>query len=134
MITAPTWIIHAVYPDETDITIGDTFGNIHTHGLAEYGHKELCIPFGINAHLAAALLNNIGMLIANKGFTLNEGLVSGLLENDFELKVVSYDNDPTLYILLPDPDNRFADDPDCETEFAKQELYAKHIHDNKDYV
>ncbi len=134
MITEPTWVLHSIIPEEDDIKIGEFFGNIHTHGLNDYGHRELCIAFNINPHVSGGLLNALGMDIANNNLILKEGIVHDKLKNGFDLKIITFKNDPTLYIILPDPNNKFPEDADCDPEYAKQELYAKHISEKKDYI
>ena len=134
MITKPTWVLHSIIPEDSDLALGEFFGNIHTHGLDEYGHKELCIALGVNPHVSGGLLNALGMSIANDGLVLKKGIISGQLAGGFDLKIITFKNDPTLYVILPDPNNRFPGDTDCDPEYAKQEIYAKHISETQGYV
>ena len=135
MIKSPTWIIHAVFADEDEINnVGTYFGNIHTHGLGTYNHSELCIPIWIAKELSGTLLNQMGMNIANNNRTYDPGIIVGELQGGYDLKGIRFANDPTLYVLLPDPNNKFYDDSDCDPEYAKQYDYAKHISETKGYV
>ena len=134
-ITEPTWVVHCVFPEEDDITaVGEGFGNNHTHGLDNYGHRELCMPFAIEPKVACLLLNDMGFAIVNEGSVFEEGRITGFLKNDYDLMAISFDDDPTLYILVPDKNNKFPDDEGCEMPFLKQVDFARRISRNKDYV
>lgn len=128
----PTWMIHYVLPTEHDEEAAfDFYANIHTHGLNEYGHRELCIPLNLGAETAVGLLNSLGMRIAN-GEKFNEGIHDDILAGDYKVKVMSFLGDPTLYLILPDAKNNIGDEAD--TPYCLQERYALHISETRQYV
>lgn len=138
------WIIHYVSERACDLCEKESddisyegfpaFGNIHTHGLNLHGHRELCIPFGLPSDIAMGILNGCGLQIVDENKEFNEGIYSGILKNGYDVKFISFDNDPTLYMILPDKNNKFPEDADCEFPYNQQEFYAKIISDDKDYV
>lgn len=138
-ITIPTWIIHGVFPTEEDVKKDPSAiycSNYHTHGLDNYGHRELCIPFPLDRETASAILNNMGFLIANEGKVFDEGLIDGtdIITNRYNLWGMSYDNDPTLYVLVPDKNHKFPHHKNCDKIFKEQLLYAKYVSEHQDYV
>lgn len=111
------------------------FANAHTHGLNNFAHRELCVVLDIGIDRAGALLNAMGDRIA-KGettFTTN-GVRTDVLGNGMPVSFMSFTDDPTLYVLLPDAEGRLPGDNRCELPYALQEEYAEIISKNKDYV
>lgn len=144
------WIIHFVSETEPcdmcgdnkkETTVGnitytgfDCFCNIHTHGFNKHNHREMCIPFELNPNVAMGILNNCGLKIANFHEEFKEGICHGVLRDEYDVKFISFKDDPTLYMILPDKNNKFPGDEDCEYPYCQQEIYAKIISDGKDYV
>lgn len=138
-LTKPTWIIHGVYPTEADLKKDKNAKycvNYHTHGLDNYGHRELCIPFPLDKETAMNILNNMGFLIAEGKKEFKEGLIEGdeIITNGYNLWGKTFDGDPTLYIYVPDVNNKFPHDEDCDEDFKEQEKYAEYVSNSKDYV
>ena len=138
-IEKPNWIIHYVAPtvDESqspDYFYEPYFSSIHTHGLDKYGHRDLCLSIAIPPETACTLLNSLGMRIANEEEIFEDGIRIDILANGMKVKFISFDNDPTLYIILPDKNGKLPDDCDCEEPYSLQEKYAKIISENKDYM
>ena len=138
-IEKPNWIIHYVAPtvDESqspDYFYEPYFSSIHTHGLDKHGHRDLCLSIAIPPETACTLLNSLGMRIANEEEIFEEGIRTDILANGMKVKLISFDNDPTLYIILPDKNGKLPDDCDCEEPYSLQEKYAKIISENKDYM
>ena len=107
------------------------FGNFHTHGLSEYGHRELCICVNIPENLALSILNNCGMMIANHGEVFEKGITNKVLEGGYDVLFEEYPDDPVLYIILPDENNKFPQDDGCNELYKKQAEYALYISKNK---
>lgn len=132
MIDKPTWIIHNVFGYETlpekDF---EYFGNFHTHGLNEYGHRELCICINIPQEVACGILNACGMMIANNGETFEKGISNKVLEDGYNVFFEEYPDDPVLYIFLPDENNKFPQNNDCNELYKLQGKYAKYISENE---
>lgn len=111
------------------------FANIHTHGLMKHNNqREICIALDIGMDTAKNLINSMGVEVLYDRTVYTEGTRSDVLNGDFDVKFISFDGDPTLYMILPDPHNKFPGDEDCEAPYDKQEIYAKIISDDKGYV
>ena len=138
-IEKPNWIIHYVTPTVDELQSPDYFyepyfSSIHTHGLDKHGHRDLCLSIAIPPETACTLLNSLGMRIANEEEIFEEGIRTDILANGMKVKFISFDNDPTLYIIFPDKNGKLPDDCDCEEPYSLQEKYAKIISENKDYM
>ena len=136
-VEKPDWLIHYVVPTvdkskSPDYFYEPYFSNIHTHGLDKYGHRELCLCIALPSETACGLLNTLGMRIANKDTVFTEGIRTDVLSNGMDVQFITFDNDPTLYIILPDANGKLPMDSDCEEPYCYQEKYAKLISDNKD--
>jgi hypothetical protein len=130
-----TWMIHGITDMESVFPGKEFIGNFHTHGLNEYGnHRELCIVLAFPGQVAQRLLNDMGLRIAKKETVFTEGIRNDILANEMDVEFISFDNDPTLYVILPDENGKLPSDKDCLTPYKYQYEYAKLIHDNEDYV
>ena len=132
----PDWMIHYVAPTvdrskSPAYYYEPYFANIHTHGLDKYNHRELCISINIGQETAKELLNSLGMRIVH-GDVFTEGIRTDILKGNYDVQFITFDNDPTLYMILPDVNNKLPMDSDCEEPYCYQEKYAKLISDNKD--
>lgn len=125
------WILHYVILDDSkNQYIGDT----HTHGLNKHGHRELCLVLNMGQEVGGSLLNNLSAAIAFEGKQLTEGIHNDMLQNGFNLEIISLPDDPVLYVILPDENNRFPSDEGCASPYNKQYEYAKIISkQNKDF-
>ena len=134
----PDWMIHYVAPTvdrskSPAYYYEPYFANIHTHGLDKYNHRELCISISIGQETAKELLNSLGIRIVH-GDVFTEGIRTDILKGNYDVQFITFDNDPTLYIILPDVNNKLPMDSDCEEPYCYQEKYAKIISDNKKYA
>lgn len=109
------------------------FANVHTHGLAKHGQRELCLPLNIGLKRAAGLLNSMGARVANKETVFTEGTRNDILTNHMNTRLVSFDGDPTLYLILPDASGRLPGDDGCEAPYAYQETYARIISEQESF-
>jgi hypothetical protein len=119
------WQIHAVCNMHEEFPQYKHIGDYHTHGLDKYGHKELCLPMNFRPEAAVAVLNTIGERIS-------EGAVyfEGLYEDQFPTSVefVSFPDVDELFVILPDSNGRFPDDPDgCSEYYRDQYKHAELI-------
>lgn len=110
------------------------FANIHTHGLDAHGQREICIALDIGGELASKLLNSIGDRVALKGEVFTEGVYVDILQGELKVEFVSFKDDPTLYLMLPDPNGYLPGDCKCSAPYSLQKEYAELISINKDYV
>ena len=139
----PDWIIHYVSnngceccgkannPAYYDL-VG--FANAHTHGLDKHGHRELCIVLDAGMNRVGNLLNTLGVKIAERETIFAESIRDDVLNNGMRVKFISFDDDPTLYVMLPDPNGILPGEDGCTVPYCLQEEYAKIISKNKDYV
>lgn len=138
-VEKPDWMVHYVTATvdrskSPDYYYEPYFGNIHTHGLNKYNHRELCLSIGLPSRIACGLLNTMGMRIANGETVFTEGIRTDILSNGMDVQLISFDNDSTLYVILPDENGKLPMDADCKEPYCYQEKYAKLISDNKDAV
>ena len=133
----PTWIIHCI----TDIAeyIAEYkkdckyIGNFHTHGLNKYNNqRELCIVLALEKSVAVNLLNTMGLRVANGETVFTEGIRSDILQDDLDVQLITFDNDPDLYVILPDPNGKLPMDDDCQEPYKSQIKYAENISKHKD--
>lgn len=134
-----TWIIHGVYDaglvrEEKDNKKYPYMSNFHTHGLNEYNHRELCLVLALTGKVAVGLLNDMGMRIADGETVFTEGIRTDILSNGMDVELLSFDNDPTLYVILPDENGKLPSDKDCEEPFKFQYEYAKMLSEDEGYV
>lgn len=118
------WIIHYVDMDDQS---NPYLSDIHTHGLDMHNHKELCLVLGIGQETSANLLNNMGAYIAFHGKQLTDSIHSDVLENGYNIEIMSIPNDPVSYVILPDKNNKFPSDTNCEFPYNKQYDYVQII-------
>lgn len=110
------------------------FANVHTHGLTKHNQKELCIVLDIGFERAGGVLNAMGVRAANGTTTFDEGVRTDILGNGMPVGIISFENDPTLYLMLPDPNGCLPGNDECQEPYASQETYAKLISEHQDYV
>lgn len=138
------WIIHYVSNGGGCACCGDAknpsyyslpgFANVHTHGLTAHGQRELCIVLDIGFERAGGVLNAMGVRVASGATTFEEGVRNDILGNGMPVGVISIKGDPTLYLMLPDPNGYLPGDSRCEEPYSLQEAYAKLISEHEDYV
>ena len=135
----PDWIIHHVQNHDCDVCnthVKDSvgfygFADIHTHGLNKHNHPEICIPLDISPKVAMNVLNTIGYRIAVNGEIFKEGYNDTVLAGKYRVKFVKFDDDDTLYLILPDVNNRLPEDDMCDLPYSSQLFYAEIIHNDK---
>lgn len=131
------WIIHYVSnkfcaccnPEESPISF-PLFANVHTHGLAKYGHKELCIPLELDFEIACGILNQCGLKIKYDGIKYAPGKCDDVIKN-FPVLFHEFPDSDKLYMIMPDPNGKFPEDEDCEFPYNKQLIYAEIIENDK---
>lgn len=131
-----TWIIHGVFDTESyfnDKGIECPYiGNFHTHGLNEYNNqKELCIVLALPGETAKGLLNSMGLRVANNETVFTEGIRTDILSNNMDVQLMAFENDPTLYVILPDKNGKLPMNNDCEEPFKYQYEYARLISEDR---
>lgn len=130
-----TWVIYGVFDTESYFNDNGIecpyIGNYHTHGLNEYNNqRELCLVLALPAKQAKGLLNNMSMRVAKNETVFTEGIRTDILSNNMDVQLLSFDDDPVLYVILPDANGKLPMDDDCEEPFKYQYEYAKLISDD----
>lgn len=116
------------------------FFNMHSHGLRVYNQRDICTTIDIGIRECARLINAIGMRVANgEHVPFGPGIHTDILANGMEVELIEFDDDPTLYLIIPDAQGRLPAEGElneavCDFPYNRQRLYAKMIHDGKDYV
>lgn len=130
-----TWVIHGITDIQSIFPGKEYIGNFHTHGLNEYNNqRELCLVLAFPGNIAKNLLNSMGIRVAEGKTVFTEGIRTDVLESGMDVQFITFDNDPTLYVILPDPNGKLPSDDDCEEPYKFQYEYAKLISEDEGYV
>lgn len=130
-----TWMIHGITDIQSIFPGKEYIGNFHTHGLNEYNNQqELCVVLALPPKTVTGLLNSMGLKVANGETVFTEGIRTDILANGMDVELKTFENDPTLYVILPDSHGKLPMDDDCEEPYKFQYEYAKLIHDDEQYV
>ena len=107
-------------------------GDFHTHGLSKYNNqRELCVVLALDKNKIKTLLNDMSLRVASNKTIFTEGIRTDILNNGMDVQFLSLDNDPVLYVILPDPNGKLPSDDDCKEPYKFQYEYAKRISENK---
>ena len=96
--------------------------NIHTHGLDEFGSKELQMVMPYPLQDAGKIINKIGKLIRG-GRRFNAGdEIHNFFEGGFPVRLIDARESgrDVLRIILPDGEGRWPDDQLCEPYYKLQ--------------
>lgn len=102
--------------------------NAHTHGLAQYGHKDFQIVLDMPVEYIGYILNALGRCVQDGDrFCVGE-LVR--FPNGLVVKLAEFEEcDRTvLRVLIPDKKGRFPDQPGCMKLFALQMRKTDDLH------
>lgn len=98
--------------------------DVHTDGLDDlYGHMNFQIVVGIDVHIAATLLNEMGCRV-RAGAKYKQGdVLDDLLTGGYQVRLdLTTDSAamPVLRLVLPDVAGRWPEEKDCEYPFSLQ--------------
>ena len=123
------WIIHVIASEEFCELCGkmeknfpDYMANMHTHGMEKYGHLDFQIVLDIPSNVAGTILNDMGLRVqAGEKFKSGD-VLSDILADGYDVHLLEVEETGrrVLRLLLPDPENRFPDDKDCQYPYNKQ--------------
>ena len=123
------WIIHFVVNGESCDCCGkveDSFPefmcNTHTHGLEKYDHLDFQIVLALPPEIVGHLLNGLGLRV-QAGEKFKDGdVISDLLANNYDVHLVEVEETErrVLRLLMPDPQNRFPGDAECDYPYNQQ--------------
>ncbi len=121
------WMIHYVFDEAPD---KEHLANCHTHGLDKHNHRELCMVLALPQETVCGVLNSMGIRIAFEGKVFPEGIHTDILQG-YNAEIYSLPDDPTLYLIVPDENNKLPSDEGCKFPYNMQYEYAKIISENK---
>lgn len=107
------WIIHGVCDGR--------FINFHTHGMERYSHMDFQMVLPYPQKEVCRILNTLGLRVQAGERFKNGDLISGIYE-DCDVRVTEFEETgrTVLRVIVPDKDNRFPEDPDCEYPYTLQ--------------
>lgn len=108
------------------------FCNATTDGMFRYKHPEFQLVLQLEYKLLLYSLNSLGLKV-QAGRKFQDGdLVDELFEGyQAQLKEIEEDGKKILRVIIPDPNNRFPDDPKCQLEYSYQALPIKDLYVEK---
>lgn len=95
--------------------------NAHTHGMAKYGHPDFQLVIHMPPQDMGYVLNTMG-LRAQAGERFQSGdLVEGIfLDCSVRLDEVEESGRKVLRVIIPDSQNRFPEDTNCDYPYSFQ--------------
>ena len=95
--------------------------NAHTHGMNKYHHPDFQLVLHISDEDIGYILNSLGLRV-QAGEQFHSGdLVEGVFE-DCPVRLDSFQETgrEVLRIIIPDSQNRFPEDPNCDYPYSFQ--------------
>lgn len=107
------WIIHGVCDGQ--------FINFHTHGIERYSHMDFQMVLPYPQKEVCRILNTLGLRVQAGERFKNGDLISGIYE-DCDVRVTEFEETgrTVLRVIVPDKDNRFPENPNCEYPYTLQ--------------
>lgn len=99
------------------------FCNATTDGMYKYNHPEFQLVLHLEYKLLLYTLNTLGLMV-KAGRKFQDGdLVDELFEG-YQAKLIEIEEcgKKVLRVIIPDPDHRFPDNPQCQLEYSYQAL------------
>lgn len=135
------WIIHAIVNGEKCAISGRTIdsmiegsANIHTHGLEKYGHKDFQLVLPYERKTYGYILNTLGMRVKNGERFKHGDYVKGIFEDcDVRLETFEESGRDVLRVIVPDENNIFPDESDCNLDYRVQLLETEQLYRIKYY-
>lgn len=126
------WIIHHVVNGaacdccgEIEESFPEYMCNAHTHGLERYGHLNFQIVLAMDPQIIGYILNDMGLRVQS-GVKFKSGdVISDALAGGYNIRLLEVEETgrKVLRILLPDENNRFPGDEDCQYPYSQQENF-----------
>ena len=99
----------------------DYICNVHTHGMAKYGHQDFQLVIHLDPEMMGYILNSLGLRVqAGERFKAGD-LVEGIFE-DCPVRLDEFEESgrKVLRVIIPDSRNRFPEDSTCEYPYSYQ--------------
>lgn len=145
----PDWVIHRIangkicqFCGKVEYPFAPYICNTHTHGLDKYdGHPEFQVILDYGDRETCYILNELGCRV-RAGARYQTGDLVDLVFEDCPVRLDTFVDDednPLLRVIIPDSQNRWPEDPECDPVYARQILplgmlrngAARHIHKKK---
>ena len=99
----------------------DYICNAHTHGMAKYSHQDFQLVLYLHPNQMGYVLNNLGLRVqAGERFKAGD-LVEGIFDRcPLRLDEAEESGRKVLRVIIPDDENRFPEDPECEYPYSYQ--------------
>lgn len=124
------WVIHLVKNGVPCACCGEVENrflqyacNCHTHGMEKYGHSNFQLVLSLPDEEIGRILNTLGLRVQSGERFKDGDLVEGIyLDCPIRLQEFQEDNRNVLRVIVPDKQNRFPEDPDCEYPYTLQSV------------
>lgn len=133
------WMIHLVANNKKCEVCGETeyrfkqyACNAHSHGMEKYNHKDFQMVLLFPPKEISRIINSLCMNVS-KGQRYKDGdLVYGIYE-DCPVKLVEFEETgrKVLRVIIPDKNNAFPDDPNCQEVYRMQLLETSELYENE---
>lgn len=99
----------------------DYICNVHTHGMAKYGHQDFQLVIHLAPEMMGYVLNSLGLRVQVGERFKTGDLVEGIFE-DCAVRLDSFEESgrEVLRVIIPDSQNRFPEDPNCDYPYSYQ--------------
>lgn len=95
--------------------------NVHTHGMEKYGHPDFQLVIHMTAPEMGYLLNTLGLRVqAGERFHAGDLVEGVFLDCPVRLDEFEECGRKVLRLIIPDSQNRFPEDPDCDYPYNYQ--------------
>ena len=113
--------IHCATCGKVENHYPDYICNAHTHGMAKYGHMDFQLVLYLHPNQMGYVLNNLGLRVqAGERFKAGD-LVEGIFNRcPLRLDEAEESGRKVLRVIIPDDENRFPEDPECEYPYNYQ--------------
>lgn len=132
------WIIHLVANGACDECEKEEKGflpytcNAHTHGMEKYGHPDFQVILSLPPREIGRILNTLGLRV-QEGERFQAGrYVSGIYADcDIRLDEFRETGRDVLRAVIPDRQNRFPEDPQCEEPYRLQSMDTEDLYERE---
>lgn len=95
--------------------------NVHTHGMEKYGHLDFQLVIHMPPQEMGYVLNTLGLRVKAGERYQSGDLVEGIFEDcSIRLDEVEECGRKVLRVIMPDSQNRFPEDPECDYPYNYQ--------------
>lgn len=119
--------IHKIeYTEKENKKFPEGLGNAHTHGMENYGLKNLCLGVDLSPERTSYILNKVSELMANPGENMDMSKIhylhneNGIATLIFKLHEATCFNEPVIAIIMADVNKCFPGQLLCLKPYADQ--------------